>query len=781
MADPLQSAIDAHRAGRLDEAAKLYRAVITRDPSKAHAHYLLGCLLMDRKDFPDADTSLRRAALLVPANPSYLSALATLHLRTGDAPGAIAILEKAALLKQSREEIFRNLGYALAGVARHADAVAAFRKGIDRFGTSAPLVRGYVESASQLGNPDLLMELVAILRKGDGANRELARQLEYRAASLSSNPEAALELARKWLEREPESTAATNAFAEALLARGEYWAAFTHCTKVLEKDPSNIEAILISFGALSKLEYHRESLAFGRMAIRALPDRKTICGSLSYALFKMSTTEGHHRDIEDACYYASIIHQLLPNDFNTNAAMSSVYLNMLRYREAMAHFDRARQIDPKNTVHISSRLFHDNYSWFYTREEVFERHMEWGRLVRERVGAPRTDFANTPDPDRPLRIGFVSGDFVYHPVAYFFLSVFSEILKTHEVCIYSNRKERDEDEMTVDFRREATIFRCVSGMKDEDFQAQVAADGVDVIFDLSGHTSDNRLMAFARRLAPVQVSWLGYPNTTGLDTMDFRLSDSIVEPENDAERFSAERIVRLPGGFHLYRPSYAIPTQVAPLPALKNNFITFGSFNNLKKASMDTYEAWAGILKAVPRSVIAIKDRNVDPRYTEDRVRSIMASFGVEPSRVTIKGMQKNNFDHMSAYNVIDVALDCFPYNGTTTTCEALVMGCPVVTVLGNSHVSRVSASLLTHVGHPEWIASTPEEYVRKAVELAADTAKLSEIRSNLREQLYASPVCDTARMERELTEAIRWMWRDWCARRTSSDKRSPATEPLTV
>ena len=209
-----------------------------------------------------------------------------------------------------------------------------------------------------------------------------------------------------------------------------------------------------------------------------------------------------------------------------------------------------------------------------------------------------------------------------------------------------------------------------------------------------------------------------------------------------------------------------------PLPALKNSFITFGSFNNLKKASIETYEAWARILKAVPRSVMAIKDRNVDPRYTGERVKSILASFGVEPSRITIKGMQKSNFDHMSAYNVIDIALDCFPYNGTTTTCEALVMGCPVVTILGDTHVSRVSASLLTHIGHPEWIASDMDAYVAKAVELASDTAKLSEIRSNLRGQMYASPLCDTSRMEREMTDAIRWMWRDWCSRQS---RHSPA------
>jgi predicted O-linked N-acetylglucosamine transferase (SPINDLY family) len=234
--------------------------------------------------------------------------------------------------------------------------------------------------------------------------------------------------------------------------------------------------------------------------------------------------------------------------------------------------------------------------------------------------------------------------------------------------------------------------------------------------------------------------------------------------------------VRLEGGFHLYRPSYNIPAEVSALPALRNGIITFGSFNNLKKVSPLAIRAWARLIKSVPDSRIIIKDRSLDSRVNRERLISLFASYGVASRRVVINGMIKNNFDHLLLYSQVDIALDSFPYNGTTTTCEALVMGCPVLTVMGDRHASRVSASLLTHVGHPEWIGSDEDDFVRIGVDLTSDTSSLSALRSGLRKEMMDSPLCDTARMEREISKAIRGMWRDWCADADRSETTMPAT-----
>jgi predicted O-linked N-acetylglucosamine transferase (SPINDLY family) len=490
-----------------------------------------------------------------------------------------------------------------------------------------------------------------------------------------------------------------------------------------------------------------------------------VIGGLSHALYSNANNRNFADDLEQAYYYGCKAYEIVPDDPRASMGLSQILLNMLRVREGMSFYDRAVKLKPDSHNNVSSCLFHDNYTWYLTREESFERHQTWGRMIRKTVGAPRTNFDNVPDVGRRLRVGFVSADFMFHPVSYFFFTLFRALKEDFDIYLYSNLVSAKRDDMTRNYEKESVGFHDIEKVSDEDFQKQAIEDGIDVMIDLSGHTSGNRLPAFARRLAPVQVSWLGYPNTTGLDTMDYRISDNVVEPENDADRFSSERIVRLPGGFHLYRPTYTIPDDVGPLPALKNGFVTFGSFNNLKKASPLTLQAWAHLMKAVPGSHLVIKDRNLENHYTRERIVSLMASYGISPSRVLVLRLMQNNLDHMCAYRNIDIAMDCFPYNGTTTTCEALYMGCPVLTIEGDRHVSRVSTSILTHTGHPEWIARDEDHFVEIGRSLVSDLFKLAEIRSHLREQLNASPLCDTGRMHREFVDAIRGMWKQWCAK----------------
>ncbi len=767
MDDLFQSALDLHKVGRVDEAASRYAAFLALNPRHAHAHYLYGCIFLEKGDFAKALPHLEKAAALVPSKASYHTAIGTLGMRQGDFARAAAAFRGATRCADAKADAFEGLGHALLRGGNPGESAKIFRKAIQRFGTSSGLVGGLTEAAVAARDAETLSWLVALLRRIGGALIPIADQIEYRACLCSKNPMAAYESAKAWLERAPDSIPALAACADALLKADFPEKCLEYVSRILEREPEHRDAVTIAFGAYYKLKAFAIAARFGRIAVRNHPgDRAHLC-NLAYALYK-SSERADQDNVELAYHYVNQVSHL-EAEMSAASVRSSVLLNMLRVREGMNWYDRTLALDPDCLSSGSGRVFHYNYTWYRSREDIFRMHVEWGRAARRKAGPARTDFANVTDPEKRLRIGFVSADFLNHPVTFFFFPIFRELIKEYEVCIYSMRDPSEEDNMSRAYKERAAVFRNVTDLDDARLQETVIADGVDVLFDLSGHTTGHRLAAFARRMAPVQVSWLGYPNTTGLDTMDYRISDEIAEPSGDADRFSTEKIVRLPGGFHLYRPTYRIPESVVSLPALKNGFVTFGSFNNLKKAGMETYAAWARILKAVPGSHIAIKDRNLDAHYNVERVKSILASYGVDPQRVTVRGMLKNNFDHLSGYNIIDVALDCFPYNGTTTTCEALVMGCPVVTVLGDTHVSRVSASILTHIGHPEWIASDADEYVKNAVELASDLEKLSAIRSNLREEMYRSPLCDTSRMVREMTEAIRTMWRNWCVRRPAA------------
>ena len=296
--------------------------------------------------------------------------------------------------------------------------------------------------------------------------------------------------------------------------------------------------------------------------------------------------------------------------------------------------------------------------------------------------------------------------------------------------------------------------------------AQIRADGIDILVDLAGHTGDNRLLVFARKPAPVQVSWLGYPQTTGMRAMDYRLSDAITEPPGEADALSVETIIRLPHGFHCFgRPGEGQPgdgcegqtLEIGPLPAAANGHVTFGSFNTVQKMPPSLVRAWALILKATPGARLLLKS------YPDDaigrRFRALFAAEDVDPERVEFLHMTGSRVEHLRLYHRMDIALDPYPYNGTTTTCEALWMGVPVVTLCGDRHAARVGASLLTRMGLADWITHDEEAYVLEAVRRAGDLAGLAQLRGTLRERMRRSPLCDAEGFARDVEAAFQEMW----------------------
>jgi predicted O-linked N-acetylglucosamine transferase (SPINDLY family) len=410
--------------------------------------------------------------------------------------------------------------------------------------------------------------------------------------------------------------------------------------------------------------------------------------------------------------------------------------------------------------HLSTLLLSLHYDAEFPRQTLWDFHCE---VERFHAGIPRfSRWENRRDPERQLRVGYVSADLRGHSVGYFLSAIFRHHDDTSvEITCYSGCAEEDEE--TAFYRSRAARWRSTIEMSDDELAAQIRADGIDILVDLAGHTSGHRLGVFARKPAPLQVTWLGYPDTTGLSAIDYRLTDAVVDPPGPADGLSSERLFRLPDGFHCYTPLASAP-DVAPLPAEKKGFVTFGSFNNLSKVTRPVLDVWAQVLNRVPGSRLLLKSRWLHMPEVCERVRMLFEQRGIARDRIELTGRLPASADHLALYGDVDIALDTFPYNGATTTCEALWMGVPVVTIVGDRHAARVGASMLSRVGLEGLVADRPQDYVETAVRLAADIPALARLRADLRGRTAASPLCDGPAFTKQLEAAFRTMWREWCA-----------------
>lgn len=404
-----------------------------------------------------------------------------------------------------------------------------------------------------------------------------------------------------------------------------------------------------------------------------------------------------------------------------------------------------------------------NYAEDAGEREVLEAHAAYGRALSATV-RPLAPPPNPRDPARRLRVGYLSSDLRGHSVAAFL----EPLLEQHdrgafEVYCYSGTVAPDET--TRRLAGYPLAWRETAGLDDRRLAERVREDGIDILVELNGHTAGERLAVMAMRPAPVQATFIGYPNTTGVAGVGYRLVDAITDPpELGADARCVERLARIPGCFLCYRPP---PREddpgVGPPPARAGAPVTFGSFNIVSKIGPGTGALWAEVLRRAPGSRLVLKSINLGPESVRRLTLDRLAACGIDPARVELRGGDLRRRDHLAAYGGIDIALDTFPYHGTTTTCEALWMGVPVVTLAGRVHASRVGVSLLTAVGVPELIAADRDGYVRLAVELAGDPARLARLRAELRERVRSSILCDSPGYARRVEGVLRDTWRAWC------------------
>jgi protein O-GlcNAc transferase len=450
-----------------------------------------------------------------------------------------------------------------------------------------------------------------------------------------------------------------------------------------------------------------------------------------------------------------------PNFAKAYYNMGNVLVNQGKLQEAVSYFRRSLQLKPDELNPYESLLMLMNYSSDYDPAAIFSEHLNFSKQFEYPLHFTRTSHMNEKIPDRKLKIGYVSPDFRRHSVNYFI----EPVLTSHnhdrfELFCYSDVSVPDN--VTERLQGYADQWRNIAGKSDEQVAGMIRKDGIDILVDLAGHTGYNRILLFARKPAPVQVSWLGYPNTTGLSAVDYRIVDAYTDPPGLTDPFYTEQLIRLPDSFLCYQPDNDSPP-AGDLPALQSGHITFGSFNVFLKVSQKTVALWAAILKALPDSRLLLKTKNLSDSATCRNAREMFAAQGISPDRIDLLSHTPSFTGHLDTYNRIDIGLDTFPYNGTTTTCEALWMGVPVITLAGNTHASRVGVSLLTNIGLPGLIAETFEEYVLTAVKLAGDLKNLQSLRENLRSMMAHSLLTDTKRFVIALETCYREIWGKWC------------------
>lgn len=399
-----------------------------------------------------------------------------------------------------------------------------------------------------------------------------------------------------------------------------------------------------------------------------------------------------------------------------------------------------------------------------SREEVFAEHQAYGRAIGP---APALRFANAPDPERRLRVAVLSPDLRVHSCAYFLEPLLRQ-LDREKFELYLYHDHFREDALSAKFKGLAAVWRNFVGQSGPIVERTIRADAPDILIDLAGHTGmTNRLPLFARRLAPVQITYLGYPDTTGVPAMDYRFTDEWADPAGEAERFATEQLVRFSSCAWSYQPP-----DDAPAPqerAAEASGITFGCFNTPAKIGDSVLAVWARLLAAVPESRLVLKGAGLGEPARREAYVARLARLGIAAERVELLERTPDTASHLALYHRVDVALDTFPYGGTTTTCEALWMGVPVVTRAGDRHMSRVGVSLLHAAGHPEWIARDADDYVRLAAELGRAAAAGKPARAALHADVRRGALLDHAGQAARFGAALRACWRTWCAREVAA------------
>jgi predicted O-linked N-acetylglucosamine transferase (SPINDLY family) len=770
-----------HEAGDLASAEHLYRYILGQNNEHADAWHLLGVLATQQGHAERALEFIGRALKLCPAvagyhlnlgvayrvlgrRPEALASfqesvrlqpdlaeaqnnLANILLEQGNRTAAIQHWEEALRLRPNYSEAHNNLGQALLEQNQLDQAIAHceealrlqphFAQAHYNLGNARTTEKNFAGAAACYEN--------ALRLQPDFA--DAYRRLGHVLRKQERLAEALIRL-RQALHMQSQNAEVIDEIGIVLAAQGKTEEAAQHFQKVLSLQPNHAEAHNnLGVVRLSQRRFDEAVQSF-QQAIRLQPDLADAHHNLGNTLFRQGRLD------EAVASYREAL-RLRPHEAPGHSSLACTLADQGFLDEAITSFREAMRLDPTFSGANSSLLMALNYDPNVNSATLLEEHRLWASSYgRVPILGPAPD--HDRDPERQLRVGYVSADFCQHILARFVEPILAHH-DPHQVEAICYADVANADLVTARLQSLAHRWHSICGLSDLDVAQRVQRDRVDILIDLGGHTS-NRLGVFARKPAPIQVTYLGYPHTTGLSTIDYRLTDAVADPIGE-DGCHTEELVRLPAGFCCYTPDQGAPL-VSLLPALRTGAVTFGSVHKLAKLNARVLDLWCRLLHALPSArLLAFRDSLRDD--TRQVFLKQFARRGLAENRLTLTHKTRDD-KFLSVYEDIDIALDVFPWTGHGTACEALWQGVPVLTLRGNRHAGRMVASVLTQVGLTDWIADNPEDFVAKALRFANDRDLLTELRTGLRGRMQRSPLCDGKAFTRHLEDAYRTMWRTW-------------------
>jgi predicted O-linked N-acetylglucosamine transferase (SPINDLY family) len=758
---------NAYKAqGMLGEAVNSYRTALAHQPDYVDVYRNLGIVLREQARFDDAIACFRQAIALQPDYAAVYSNMGLALKEQGQLDAAVASYRHAIALQPDYAEAHCNLGVTLKAQGKLNDAIDSLFKAI-------ALQPDYAEAHSNLGNA--LYALGQFEAAVDCLHQALRYQPDFaeghnnlgHAYQAQGKLDAALACYRAAIGLKPDLAMAHNNCGTVFEQQYELDTAADHYRHALALNPDYAEAHVNLGNVLKDQEKLDAAIASYQRALALEPDHVHAHNNLGNAFkaqSKLAQAIGHYRQ--------AIV--LQPDFALAHSNLGAALLDQGNLPDAIASFRMALALEPHYFATHSNLLlamcldtgssqaayiaeaarYGDHVAAVAQPFNHWDAAADWDWHQDAGQDSDRASGHNAP----VLRVGVVSGDLREHPVGFFLESVLAH-LNPAQVALVAYSTQPKEDALTARIKPRFQAWRTIARLSDADAAQQIHDDGIHILIDLAGHTAHNRLPLFAWKAAPVQVSWLGYFASTGVPGMDYLLADRIAVPPNHAGHFS-ESLFYLPGTRLCFTPPAPLDAlPVAALPASRNGYVTFGCFQNLTKLNDSVLAVWQQIFAALPQARLRLQNRQMNCPAARQTLQQRLERIGITPERVTLQGYLPRQL-YLVAHNEIDLILDTFPYPGGTTTCEALWMGVPTLTLAGDTMLARQGASLLSCAGLADWVAHDADAYVAQALVRAADPDRLAQLRAGLRQQVMASALFDAPRFALQLEQAWQAMWR---------------------
>jgi predicted O-linked N-acetylglucosamine transferase (SPINDLY family) len=698
------------------DALHAFRRAAELMPDDAEAHYNLGVDFTDLGKLDDAVASYRRAVKLKPNFAFAHNNLGYLLHTLGQPDAALASCRRAVGLKPDYAEAHNNLGNALQALGQPGEAVASYRRAL-------ALKPDYAEAHNNLG----------ITLKALG------------------QPSEAVASYRRALALKPGYAEAHNNLGNALKELGQLDEATVSYRQAIALKPDYAEAHYNLGTALNDLGQFDDAVSSYRHALQIKPDYAEAHNNLGVALQELG-------QLDDAVASYRRAQELRPDLIEAHNNLGNALKDLGQLDDAVASCRRALELKPDFAEAYSNLLFTLNYHPDLGAEEIYRAYQDYDAQRGIPLRSTWRAHDNDKNPHRRLRVGYVSPDFRHHSGHSFLEPLLAHHDKTR-VEVYAYAELTRKDDVTARYKSYVEHWIPTKGMNDEALAERIRADGIDILVELAGHTAGNRLLTFARKPAPVSLSWLGFGYTTGLNAIDYFLTDEVCVPDG-SEKLFAEQPWRIATPVYAYRPNPGMG-EVGSLPARQRGYITFGTLTRAVRINHRTIRIWSELLKAVPNSRLVIDSGSFKDPAMQERMAAKFVACGISRERLEI-GCHSPPWDVLRG---IDIGLDCFPHNSGTTLFETLYMGVPYITLAGRPPVGRLGSTILQGAGHPEWIAASEDDYVAKAIALASDLGRLEAQRALLRAEMDNSPLRDEAGFAEKVETAYREMWELWCAK----------------